>query len=163
MSRRPLPRRLTSVLLIVVLALIFAVLLAVFFVRLSNQPGASVNVGVNEFDVGKATNLAPEIAKGGPLLLPPLRGDQLVLYVQHLGADPNLGWLAFEARAPGQARTCLLRWSQSNRDFTDPCDGRVFPADGAGLNQYAVRVDPKGRVTVDLRQTVGTVPPAAAP
>jgi hypothetical protein len=163
MSSRPVPRRLTSVLLIVVLALVFAILLAVFFVRLSNQPGTTVNVGANQFDVGKATNLAPEIAKGGPLLLPPLRGDQLALYVQHLGADPDRGWLAFEARAPGQARTCLLRWSQSSRDFTDPCDGRAFPADGSGLDQYAVRVDPKGRVIVDLRQTVGTVPPGAAP
>ena len=160
MSSRPVPRRPTAVLLIVVLALLAAVLLAVFFVRLSNHRGARVNVGSTEFIVGKATNFAPHIAKDGPLLFPALRGSELDIFVQHLGSGPGQGWLAFEARAPGQARTCLLTWSEASREFTDPCDGRVYPADGAGLNQYPVRVDQRGRVIVDLRQSVGTVPPA---
>jgi hypothetical protein len=163
MSSRPVPRRPTAALLVTVLALLIGVLLVVFFVRLSNQPGSKINVGSEQFDVGKATTFAPRIAQAGPLLLPALRGSQQDIFLQHLGADPNQGWLAFDAHAPDEGRTCLLRWRQSSRDFADPCSTRVFPADGAGLNQYAVRVDQRGHVLVDLRQTLGTVPPVTAP
>jgi hypothetical protein len=163
MSSRPRPRRPTAVLLIAVLALLAAILLVVFFVRLSNQPGGSINIGSAEVDFGKATNIAPHIARDGPVLLPALRGSQLNIWVQHLGSDPAHGWLAFEAGAPGEAPTCLVKWNGSRQEFTDPCSARVFPADGTGLNQYAARVDQKGHVIVDLRQSIGTVPPVTAP
>jgi hypothetical protein len=163
MSSRPGPRRPTAVLLVTVLILLTAILLVVFFVQLSNRPGGTVNIGSTEFDLGKATNIAPHIAKDGPLLLPALRGSQLNIWVQHLGSDPAHGWLAFEADAPGEARTCLLTWNGSRQEFTDPCGAQAFPADGTGLNQFATRVDQKGHVIVDLRQSIGTVPPVTAP
>jgi hypothetical protein len=162
MSSRPAPGNRTSILLIAGLALLAAILIVVFFVRLSNRPGQKVNVGSQEFAVGKAAVLAPAVAKGGPLIFQALRGTQLDIFLQHLGADPLRGWLAFEAHAPGEARTCELRWRQASHDFLDPCSGRRFPADGAGLDQYAVRVDAKGNLVVNLQSTVGTVPPSTA-
>jgi hypothetical protein len=162
MSSRPAARNRTSILLIAGLALLAAILIVVFFVRLSNQPGQRVNLGGQEFPVGKATVYAPAVAKDGPLLFQALRGNQLDIFVQHLGADPLRGWLAFEAHPPGEARTCLLRWRQANHDFADPCSGRTFPADGTGLDQYTVRVDSKGNLVVNLQSTVGTVPPSTA-
>jgi hypothetical protein len=48
----------------------------------------------------------------------------------------------------------------------DPCDGRVYPADGTGLVSFPTRVDARGRIVVDLSQptqptvpTLPTVPP----
>jgi hypothetical protein len=163
MSSRPAPPNRTSILLIAGLALLAAIGIVVFFVRLSNQPGHTVNVGSQEFAVGKAANYAPAVAKDGPLLFQALRGNELDIFVQHLGTDPLRGWLAFEAHAPGEARTCLLRWRQASHDFLDPCSGRTLPADGAGLDQYAVRVDPKGNLVVNLQGTLGTAPASTAP
>jgi hypothetical protein len=162
-SRRPAPGSRTSILLIAGLALAAAILLVVFFVRLSNQPGQHVNIGSQDFEVGKATIFAPDVAKDGPLLFQALRGNELDIFLQHLGADPLRGWSAFEAHAPGEARSCHLRWRQPSHDFMDPCSARTFPADGAGLDQFAVRVDPKGNVIVNLGSSTGTVPPTTAP
>jgi hypothetical protein len=160
MSSRPAPGSRRSILVIAGLAVVAAVLIVVFFVRLSNQPGHKINVGSQEFTVGKAATYAPAVAKDGPLLFQALRGNELDIFVQHLGADPLRGWSAFEAHSPGEARGCLLRWRQASHDFADPCSARTFPANGAGLDQYAVRVDPKTNLVINLLTTLGTVPPA---
>src|SRR6202035_1314189 len=110
------------------------------------------------FDVGKAAGLQRPIAQGGPLLFQALRGSTLDLFVQHVGADPVHGWLAFEAHRPGGPRGCLLRWRPNDHRFVDPCDGRSYPADGQDLDHYAVSIDGSGNVIVDLRQPTGTSP-----
>jgi hypothetical protein len=163
MSSRPAPGNRRSILLIAGLAVVAAILIVVFFVRLSNQPGHKVNVGSEEFAVGKAATYAPAVAKDGPLLFQALRGNKLDIFLQHLGTDPVLGWSAFEAHAPDEARSCLLRWRQASHDFSDPCSARTFPADGTGLNHYAVRVDPKTNLVVNLQTTTGTAPTANTP
>ena len=163
MSRRPAPGSRTSILVIVSLALAAAILLVVFFVRLSNQPGQRVNVGSQEFEVGKAATYAPAVAKDGPLLFQALRGNELDIFLQHLGTDPLRGWSAFEAHAPGEARRCVLRWRQASHDFMDPCSSKTFPADGAGLDQFAVQLDKKANLVVNLQSSTGTVPPTTAP
>ena len=97
-----------------------------------------------EFSVGIAS-----VADRVPFLLPdasPSRRRDI--YIQHLGADEEEGWLAFAAFAPGQVdRDCFLRWDGTQ--FEDPCTGEVFPDDGAGLTPYDTRVD-DGRLYVDL-------------
>ncbi|HEX3539566.1 MAG TPA: hypothetical protein VHT75_03905 [Acidimicrobiales bacterium] len=144
-----------------ILAVLTAILLIVFVLRLARQPGAKVNLGDQEFSVGKDTALAAQIsALGRPLLFPPLRGS-IVLYVQHLGGDPAKGWLAFNAEVPGHASPCLVTWQVTTRDFAD-CHGIHYPADGHGLDQYPVRVDASGQVIVNLRQSIGTIPPTDA-
>lgn len=109
-----------------------------------------------QFAVGSASRLAAQVASGGPFLLPDPQNKSRDLYVQHLGTDQ---WLAFEARASGAARQCTLRWDGAATHFVDPCDGRVYPADGAGLVSFPTHVDDKGRLVIDLSQPVQpTVP-----
>jgi hypothetical protein len=146
-----------------VLAVLTAVLVVVFVLRLARRPGARVNLGDQEFVVGRAAVFAAQIARTGPLIFPPPRG-RLVLYVQHLGTDPAHGWLAFSAHPPDETGgQCVVRWRPAQRDLIDDrdhCRGTVYPADGRGLLQYAARVDPGANLIVNLRQDVGTTPPA---
>jgi len=145
--------------LVGLLGVLAAVLLIVSILQLARSPGGKVNLGSQEFEVGPSKPLAVAIKKNGPLLFQALRGSQLDIFVQHLGTDPAHMWYAFEAHAPDQPRRCVLTWQPNSSDFADPCAGTRYPADGNGLNQYAVRVDSKGKVIVNLRQTVGTSPP----
>jgi hypothetical protein len=128
-------------------------LVVAFAVHLANRPGGKLQgaFGGGPYDVGRASALARPIAGGGPILLQDLLGHNRDLYVQHLGDDPNRGWSAFEAHAPGAPRRCQVRWDPVHSGFRDPCDGRAFPSDGAGLTAYPTTVDPRGHVMVDLR------------
>jgi len=157
-SGRPSPRRSTSLLIITLLAVLTAVLLVTFVLRLARSPQAKVQLGTNTFDVGRADRLQRTIGQGGPLLFQALRGARLDLYVQHAGTDTVHGWSAFEAHRPGGSRSCLLQWRPSGHVFVDPCDATSYPADGRGLDQYPVTVDSKGHVVIDLRQSTGTTP-----
>jgi hypothetical protein len=151
---RPAPRRGTSLLLVSLLGVLTAVLLIVFVLRLARSPRTKVQLGANTFDAGKAAqDLAPHIAQGGPVLFQGLRGPGLDLYVQHLGTDPLHGWLAFSADAPGGC-VLLPRLAQ----HTLACQGMTFPDDGRGLDHYAVTVDSKGKVIVNLQLSTGTTP-----
>jgi hypothetical protein len=151
---RPARRR-TSALLIGILALLTAVLVTVFVLRLARSPGSKVQLGTDQFQVGKADRLARPVAGGGPLLFQALRGGELDIFVQHLGPDSRQGWSAFEAHAPGASRRCQLRWQPPGQQFLDPCTQRLYPADGTGLTRYATTVTVKGEVVVDLRQPAG--------
>jgi hypothetical protein len=148
--------RRTALLTAALLAVATAVLLVVFVLRLSRSPNAKVQLGDPVFEVGQVRVLAPPIAKQGPLLFPDLLRRGRTIYVQHLGTDESAGWYAFESHGPGAAASCQLRWEAARRQFTDPCDGRVYPEDGTGLVQYPtdVRVKKKGGLSlfVDLRQ-----------
>jgi hypothetical protein len=145
-----------------ILAVLAAVLLIVFVLRLARSPGGKVNLGDQEFVLGKARDFAPRVAAHGPLLFPPLRGS-ITLYVQHLGGDPAHGWLAFGAHVPGEASRCVVQWRPATNDFVDPCTQARFPAGGQGLDQYATRVDSSGQVIVNLRQPVTPTTTAGAP
>jgi len=129
-----------------------ALLLAIVARVASSNPGtpSATDAGgrrVAQFDLGRAKDFAPTIARSGPLLFPDPQGHSRDIFVQHLGGD---AWLAFEARATGASRQCILKWDNTARHFTDPCDGRTYPADGAGLVSFPTTVDGKGRVIVDL-------------
>ena len=153
MSRRPGGRgRRTGLLLTALLGVVFAALIVVFAVRSANQPGGKLQgaFGGGPYDMGRASVLAGAVARDGPILLPdPLRHNR-DLYAQHLGTDATKGWLAFEAHAPGASRRCQLRWEPAGRDFRDPCDGRSYPVDGAGLTSFPATVDAHGHVVIDL-------------
>jgi hypothetical protein len=142
------------------LAVLAAVLLIIFVLRLSRKPGAKVNLGSEQFTLGRAAAFAPVVARNGPLIFPPLRGD-LTLYVQHLGSDVKKGWSAFDAHDPSQGPRCLVEWRPSSHDFVDPCDQAVFPPDGSGLAQYPTQVNKAGDVIVDLRQPSSSPPSRA--
>ncbi|MDP9073381.1 MAG: hypothetical protein M3N98_04235 [Actinomycetota bacterium] len=155
------PRRRTTLLLVSVLAVLTAILVVVFVLRLARSPGAKVNLGDQEFSVGHDTVFAAAIGHNRrPLFFPALRGS-LTLFVQHLGTDPAHGWLAFsaQAQAPGRRGSCVVQWDLPHQQFQD-CTGAQYPPDGTGLDQYPVRVDPGGTVIINLRQPIGTVPPS---
>lgn len=144
-------RRGTSLVIIAVLSLLTAVLLLVFVLRLSAQPGAKVKLGSDVFPAGKAKDLAARIRDDRAPLLFPALVKQRDIYLQHRGPDPLRGWVAFDARPPGSPRRCNLVWQKDREVFTGPCDGRTFPADGAGLPAHRVLIDGKGKLSVDLR------------
>lgn len=149
----PAQRPRTRVLVATALGALAAALLVMAIVaRVGTGTGGSGNSAgggrdTPRFDVGPASQRAESIARSGPILFPDPRGGTRDIFVQHLGGDR---WLAFEARAAGAPRQCVLRWDGSARTFSDPCDGTTYPADGTGLVSFPAAVDERGRVTVDL-------------
>jgi hypothetical protein len=111
-----------------------------------------VRLGDEVFVAGEVDRLAAAVERDGPIAIPdasPRR--QRDVYLQHLGATPEEGWLAFSAQAPGAQRRCLLQWLAVEEQFADPCSDRRFPANGQGLTRYPTTVE-EGRLSVDLRQ-----------
>ena len=147
MRRQPARVRVVVVASLVAVALASAMLVAV--VRFASRNPEQVNLGPSVFRF-KASRLAREIEERGPSLHkdPLNRGREL--YIQHLGPDPNSGWVAVRAYASRESLECLLRWEAGPRRFVDPCTGRSYPANGEGLTTYPATVR-DGVVSVDLR------------
>ena len=129
-----------------------------------HQDASKVRLGDQTFQAGSAKNRAKEVAERGPFIVPdasPAHDRDII--VQHLGSDPNKGWLAFAAQPPGKPRTCTWQWARAERVFHARCDRSLtLPADGRGARQYPATVDADGQLTVDLnaatRTTTTTTP-----
>jgi hypothetical protein len=139
----------------VVLALGIAFLVA----RMASQGRVDVRLGTDTFSQQDAEAAAEEVAERGPILYPDTAGGDRDIYLQHLGDDPETGWIALAARPAGVSRECSIRWDRGDEVFrlldadgevTGACDGREFPPDGAGLPAYPVTVDADGNLDVDL-------------
>ncbi len=137
----------TAIGAVVAAALLFAMVARAMSGNTSSGSGGDDGRRAAEFDVGPAEQRAATVARDGPFLFPDPQGRSRDIYVQHLGEKD---WVAFEARASGAPRQCVLRWEQGPRRFVDPCNGRAYPPDGAGLVSFPTRVNDKGRVIVDL-------------
>lgn len=112
---------------------------------------ATVDLGAPIFSPGSAEEVAQVVAESGrPFVLPDASGGERGIWVQHLGDDPNEGWSAFAIRPPGADRQCFVEWSEDDESFVDSCDGTVYPADGEGLLQYPISVDPDGNLNINL-------------
>lgn len=135
---------------VAVAGILTAVVLFAVVVALARGGRVEVRLGDDEFRAGDAGSQAESVARAGPLLFPDVAGGDRDIVLQHLGADPEEGWLAFDARPPGASRDCFARWDTGEGHFVDTCDGAVYPADGEGLTRYDVRVE-DGEVIVDLR------------
>jgi hypothetical protein len=118
---------------------------------LTESGTVEVKLGSETYDAGRAASRASNIASGGPLLFSDVSGGRRDIYLQHIGDDPSTGWFAFDARRPGQNRSCTLQWQAESRDFRDPCDESIVAADGTGLTDYPVTITDDGNVIVDLR------------
>lgn len=139
----------------------FAVLLGVSI--LSSSGNVDIRLGDERFPVGQTERLASRIAEDRrPFLFSDVSGrGTRDIYIQHVGDSPEVGWLAFAARAPGQSdRACVLDWVLADQELVDPCDEQRYPADGTGLTRYPVEVE-AGQLFVDLRpqQTASTTAP----
>ena len=142
--------RKTAAIVTALLGVVTAVVLFALVGKALTKPGTKSNLGRSVYDVGGSKVFSKRIADDGPILFQALVGNRDI-YVQHLGDDPEKGWVAFDARAEGESRQCYVTWDKGQRVFHDPCSGRTYPADGAGLAQHPVTVSAKGRVSVDLR------------
>jgi hypothetical protein len=145
------PRSLVLAVAGIVLGL--ALVLGLFVVAipsLTESGTVEVQLGNDTFEAGSAERLAPSIDRDGPFLFSDVSSGQRDIFLQHTGTSATEGWLAFDARRPGQPRDCSLKWQRDAREFLDPCDGTVVPADGAGLLSYPVTVTDDGIVVVDL-------------
>jgi hypothetical protein len=140
----------TAIGAVIAAALLFAVMTRVTSTA-STPAGGAGGERVARFELGKATDYARTIARDGPLLLPDPQGRSRDIFIQHLG---ETNWLAFEARPTGSPRQCTLKWEAGGRRFVDPCDGRSYPPDGAGLVSFPTTVDDDGIVVVDLSSPV---------
>src|SRR3954469_4990913 len=111
------PRRATVVGIVGVVVGSVMILLVLFAGNLGG--GDKVKTSSATFDVGPADDRAGTIAKDQtPLFFPDTATGSHPIVVQHLGADTNKGWVAFDA-APGN---CALTWHVESQDFTD-CTG----------------------------------------
>jgi hypothetical protein len=155
---------LRSALVIGLTGAVVAGLLFVFVSWLASTGGVDVQLGDDVFRAGRTQERADSIAEDGPILFGDVAGGTRDIYLQHLGDEPDEGWVAFDARRPGAPRECFLQWSPDDREFVDPCDGSVFPADGEGLPRYPVLlVDDGRRLEVDLRGTSATTTTTPSP
>ena len=149
------PRRAT---IIAVAGVLFSVAMIVL-VLFVNSTSKDVQIGSSstEFPAGRAEDRAKDVARQ-PLLFPdPANGDRPII-LQHIGSDPLKGWVAFDASLPDCPGE--IQWHADTATFTD-CKDRRYPANGAGLFQYPVRVDDKGNLFVNLHPEVPTT--TAAP
>lgn len=118
---------------------------------LSNRGSVEVRLGDDVFQAGNAESIAERIAAEEPITYSDVAGGNKDIVVQHLGDQVNTGWYAFAARPPGTSRDCSVDWQPDSQTFVLPCTNEEFPADGAGLPQYRVRVTEDGDLRVDVR------------
>lgn len=132
-----------------VLALALAAVLVTVAVRFAAQNPEKANLGASVLSVD-ADRLAREVARRGPVLFKdPLNRDREI-FLQHLGRDPQAGWVAVRAYASRVSVECLLRWSAAKGRFVDPCTKASYPAGGDGLTTYPAPAA-GGVVRIDLR------------
>ena len=119
-----------------------------------------LRLGDRDFRDLDAVRISAEIAKRGPVLFSDVAGGSRDIILQHLGADPESGWLAFEARRAGQDRRCFFQWqAEGDGDavgdgegghFVNSCEpDDVVNARGTGLVQFPVAVV-DGDIRVDI-------------
>jgi hypothetical protein len=143
-------RSTTTAVLVAIAGVIAGLGLMLFMVNIASQGGDSVQLrlGDERFDAGNVEARAESIAVDGPILFADVGGGDRDIYLQHVGDDPDTGWYAFSAAAPGKPRDCFLEWQADREEFED-CDGDVFPADGEGLTVYPVAIE-GGTLLVDI-------------
>jgi hypothetical protein len=125
---------------------------------LDNRGTVDVRLGDTTFGKLDAESTAEQIAEDGPLLLPDVASGDRDVVLQHLGDDPDEGWIALTARPPGVPRNCTIQWQKDDSVFrlldehgeeTDDCDGREYPANGGDLETFPVKVV-DGELDIDI-------------
>jgi hypothetical protein len=123
---------------------IFAVVLAICVVgavlTLATQDqDVEVNLGDDEFEIEQAGARAALVAADGALRFADPTGGDRPIIVNHVGDDPETGWVAVLAVAPDTAG-CIVDWDNDAEVFED-CEGTTYPPDGEGLDQFPTRVE----------------------
>jgi hypothetical protein len=130
------------------------ILVVTFFVaQAANRGDVEINLGDKRFNAGQTERLAKEIDDGHglPFLYPDLVGRDRNLFVNHLGDDPDTGWVAFGAFDPDDP-SCAVEIDREAEILVSACDPELtFPLGGTGLRFYPTTVE-GGRVYVDINE-----------
>lgn len=124
---------------------------------LASRGDVEIRLGDDTFDAGSAENLAEIIADDAqPVLFPDPATFSRAIYVDHVGDDPDAGWVALSAFVPDQPECTLVFDPDVDRftigeDQPEACDRSLsFPRSGAGLRTFPTEVT-DGRLYVDLQ------------
>ena len=134
-------------------AIVLIGVVAAFVALAASRGDVEINLGDERFNAGQTDRLAEEIEDGGglPFLYQDLVGNDRHLFVQHVGDDPDEGWVAFGAFDPDDP-SCAVIIDREDRILVNGCDDSVtYPLDGEGLRQYPVAVE-GGRIYVDVNE-----------
>ena len=130
---------------------------------LASQGGdVEIQLGDSDFDAGQIGRISEEIDDRGPILYSDVAGRSRDLILQHLGDDPEAGWLAFEARPLGEPRDCFFQWNEDEQRFDlitiaddvtcadVTMDERGNLSTGGVIDTYPVTIDDDNNVRVDI-------------
>lgn len=123
----------------------------------ASRGDVEIRLGDERFDAGRTERLAEEIDDGGglPFLYQDLVSRDRNLFVQHLGDDPDTGWLAFGAFDPDDP-SCAVEIDREAATLVNACDPSItYPLNGDGLRFYPTSVE-DGRIIVDINELTTT-------
>jgi hypothetical protein len=134
-------------------AIVLIAVVAAFVALAASRGDVEINLGDERFNAGGTERLAEEIDDGGglPFLYQDLVGNDRHLFVQHLGDDPDEGWVAFGAFDPDDP-SCVVLLDREDEVLRNECDdSETYPLTGEGLRQYPVAVE-GGDILVDVNE-----------
>lgn len=132
---------------------VLAIGLAFLVAQAASRGDVDIRLGDDRFDAGQTERLAKAIDTGDglPFLYPDLVNGDRNLYVNHLGDDPDTGWVAFGAFDPDDP-SCAVELDREAKTLVNACDRDVtYPLGGKGLRFYPTTVE-GGRVLIDLNE-----------
>ena len=138
---------------IAAVAIVLIGVVALFVALAASRGDVDIHLGDERFNAGQTERLAKEIEDGGglPFLYQDLVGNDRHLFVQHVAADPDEGWIAFGAFDPDHP-DCAVLIDRDRQILVNSCDeSTTYPLDGKGLKQYPVAVE-DGRIYVDVNE-----------
>lgn len=152
-----------SAVLVGLTGIVIAVVLGGGVLFLASQGGdVEIKLGDADFDAGQIGRISEEIDDRGPILYSDVAGRSRDLILQHLGDDPEVGWVAFEARPIGEPRDCFFQWDDNAQQFDlvtiagdvecadVTMDERGNLSTGGTIDMYPVSIDDDRNVRVDL-------------
>jgi len=152
-----------SAVLVGLTGIVIAVVLGGGVLFLASQGGdVEIKLGDADFDAGQIGRISEEIDDRGPILYSDVAGRSRDLILQHLGDDPEVGWVAFEARPIGEPRDCFFQWDDNAQQFDlvtiagdvecadVKMDERGNLSTGGTIDMYPVSIDDDRNVRVDL-------------
>ena len=138
---------------IAAVAIVLIGVVTVFVALAASRGDVKINLGDERFNAGQTDRLAKEIDEGGdlPFLYQDLVGNDRHLFVQHVGDDPDEGWVAFSAFDPDEP-SCAIEIDREEKVLVNACDrSERYPLHGEGLRYYPVSIE-DGRIYVDVNE-----------
>lgn len=138
-------------------AIALIAVIAVFVALAASRGDVEINLGDDRFNAGNTESIANRIADddGLPALYADLVNRDRPIFVQHLGDDPDEGWVSFGAFLPDDPG-CLVEIDREEKILRNACDPQqTFPLSGDGLRFYPTVVE-DGDVIVDINELTTT-------